>query len=69
MSKLTAEMFGNSWRQGPVAEFASIAEARRWAESFGTTAHQCVIRRGQRVVARHQRDPSGAGTRWFKATV
>ena len=56
-------------RQGPVAEFATITEARRWAESFGTTADQCAIRRGGREVALHVRDTSGDGTHWFKATI
>ena len=64
---VTAEIFGQSWRQGPVAKFASIQEARKWAESFGSTADKAVIRRGAKSVAEHRRDTSGDGRRWFKA--
>ena len=65
--KIKAELFGSGWRQGPVAEFGTITDARRWAESFGTTGDQCAIRRGGRTVALHCRDTSGDGRRWVKA--
>ena len=44
MTKYTAEISGHSWRQGPVAEFDTVREARQWAESYGTTADSCTIR-------------------------
>lgn len=47
---LTAEIFGHGWRQGPTAEFATIREAREWAESFGTTDDQATIRRWFKAV-------------------
>lgn len=62
-----AELFGNSWKQGPRAEFATITAARKWAEEFGTTADRCVITSRGKVVAEHRRDLSGDGTRWFRA--
>lgn len=66
----TAEIGGASWAQGPRAEFATIREARAWAEEYGTTADRCVIRDAKgREVARHCRDRNGDGTRWFRATV
>lgn len=66
----TAELYGSSWSRGPVDDFDTITEARRWAESFGTTADRCVIAtRSGRVVAEHVRDTNGDGTRWFRATI
>ena len=65
-----AEIGGSSWRQGPRAEFATIREARAWAEEYGTTADRCVITdRHGAIVARHSRDTSGDGARWFRAQV
>lgn len=64
---VTAEIFGQSWRQGPIAEFPTVREARKWAESFGVAADKATIRRGKKSVAEHRRDTSGDGRRWFKA--
>jgi hypothetical protein len=66
----TAEVGGSSWAGGPIAEFSTIRECRKFAESYGTTADWCVIedRRGRKV-AEHRRDSSGDGTRWFRATI
>lgn len=70
MRTYRAHLDGASWAIGPTREFSTIAEARRWAESFGTTADRCVIATPSgRVVAEHRRDPSGDGTRWYRAIV
>lgn len=67
--KYTAEIFGPSWKQGPTAEFETIAAAREWAESYGTTADSCTIRNTTgRDVAKHVRDKNGDGSRWFKGS-
>ena len=64
--KYTAEISGSSWSRGPVAEFATIKAARRWAEEYGSTADACTIRnRRGRTVALHRRDPSR--DRWYLA--
>ena len=68
MAAYTAEISGSSFARGPVAEFKTIREARAWAESYGTTADRCTIRRGDKVIAVHARDTSGSGDRWFRAT-
>lgn len=66
----TAEMFGSSWAVGPVTDHPTITEARRWAESFGTTADVCVITTPSgRRIAEHRRDPNGDGTHWFRAVL
>ena len=75
-----ALLSGSSWRKALVAEFDTIREARAWAESFGSTADECVIfnehrwvprwdhpRRVRPVVALHRRDRNGDGTRWYRA--
>lgn len=58
------------WPQALSADCNTITEARQWAESYGTTADQCVIRnrRGD-VVAVHMRDHNDNGLRWFKGTI
>jgi hypothetical protein len=48
------------------ANFNTIADARRWAQDHGSAADWCVIRCAGREVARHQRDTSGDGLRWFR---
>lgn len=51
--------------------FATITDARRWAERTGRLADRCVIRRlsaYDQPVAEHRRDHNGNGYRWFKAT-
>lgn len=61
--KYQAKMTG-----GPEADFATITEARRWAESFGDTYAECYIyTRTGKCVAIHERDRNGNGRRWFKA--
>ena len=66
--KYTAELSGHSWREGPIAEFDTIREARQWAEAYGTAADRCSIRDAQgREVGLHCRDTSGHGLRWFRA--
>lgn len=64
----TAEIGGSSWSAGPVQQFATIREARAWAEAYGSTADYCVVTdaRGRRV-AEHRRDPSTS--RWFRCAV
>lgn len=76
-----AEIFGSSWSRGPVDEFDTITEARRWAESFGSTADSCDIidtrrwapradhpNRVHPVVAVHNRNTNGNGLSWHKST-
>lgn len=66
--RYTATLSGPAWTSGPMARFATIREARSWAESYGTTADRCVIMtRNGRVVAEHRRDTSGDGSRWYRA--
>lgn len=70
MSKYTATISGSSYSAGPTAEFPTITAARQWAEEYGTTADRCTITDAKgRVVAKHRRDTSGDGTRWFKAAL
>lgn len=64
----TAEMGGSAIHQGPKAEFATIREARRWAEEYGGTADYCLISDAAgRLVASHRRDTNCG--RWFRATI
>lgn len=64
-----AEISGSSFARPDVAEFPTITAARKWAESYGTTADRCIIRRHRgKVVAIHARDTAGSGARWYKAT-
>lgn len=59
----------------PAIECGSITEARRYAESFGSTARRCEILLANAtllkftVIAAHVRDTNGDGLRWFKAVV
>lgn len=70
MTKYTAEIGGSSWSKGPVLEFDSITDARKWAEEFGTTADWCRITDSKgREIASHRRDTSGDGMKWFEASV
>ena len=64
----TAEIGGASWAQGPVQQFATIREARAWAEGYGDTADRCTITdtKGS-VVASHRRNPNAPGG-WYRAT-
>jgi hypothetical protein len=66
---IVAELFGNAWTIGPSETFATITEARSWAESYGTTADSCAIYRAGRLVGRHVRDTAGNGMRWYRATI
>lgn len=69
-TKYTAEIFGSSWSQGPVAKFPTITAAREWAEEYGTTADCCIITDAKgREVASHRRDMNGSGTLWHKTPV
>lgn len=65
-----AEVGGSTWSRGPVADFPTIRECRRWAEEYGTTADYCHIynRKGS-LVAAHHRDTSGDGMRWFRGGI
>jgi hypothetical protein len=64
----TAEIGGSSWSRGPTAKFATIREAREWAEGYGTTADWCEIHDAKnRLVGQHRRDPNGNGQDWFRA--
>jgi hypothetical protein len=66
----TAIIGGTSWSQGPTGEFDTVRACRAWAEEYGTTADHCkLLDRHGNCVAEHRRDPSGDGTRWFRATV
>jgi hypothetical protein len=64
----TAEIGGGSWAQGPVQQFATIREARAWAEEYGSTADRCTITDAKgRKVGEHRRD--GSSGRWFRAAI
>ena len=67
-SPYRAEISGSSWAMGPVASFATMREARAWAEEYGSTADSCSIydNRGN-LVALHKRDSRADGTAWFRA--
>jgi hypothetical protein len=66
----TAEIGGSSWSKGPKVEFATIREARAWAEEYGTTADYCLIYNSKgRLVASHRRDQNGNGQNWFRAMI
>ena len=72
----TAEMGGSSYPKGPKAKFATVKEARAWAESHGDTADWCNIykpsrSRGQglKLVASHRRDPNGDGMSWYRSVL
>ena len=71
--KYEATMSGHQWFNGPTADFSTIAEARRWSESYGTTADSCRIvnlkQTGHPIVAIHVRDTSGNGRRWYRGGV
>ena len=55
---------------GADADFATIREARRWAESFGDTANHCTVRTASgSVVAEHRRDANDDGRRWFRVAM
>ena len=61
-----AEIGGDTISWGPVAQFATIREARVWAESYGATADWCSIKnRHGDVVASHRRNRSRH--RWYRA--
>jgi hypothetical protein len=67
-AKYIAEIGGSSWARGPRLECATIREARKTAEEYGTTADYCYIYNAKgRLVGSHHRDTSGDGTRWFRA--
>lgn len=68
MAKYTATLYGSSISNHPGIECDTIREARDYAESYGNTADSCVIERNGREVARHMRDTSGNGLRWYRAT-
>jgi hypothetical protein len=64
-----AEICGSSFGYPhPQVNVSTLRECRAWAESYGTTADYCLVFDShRRLVARYQRDTSGAGTRWFRA--
>jgi len=68
VKKYTAVVIGHGEY---IADFDTITEAQRYAEEYGDTANDCKIYRNSdaRVVARHCRDISGDGRRWFKASI
>lgn len=59
------ELFGSGFLQGPIAEFRTVTEARRWAASYGATADWAILYRGSKIVGRHYRDITGDGLRWY----
>ena len=66
----TATISGISWSRSPVAEFATVTAARKWAEEYGTTADSCIITDATgREVASHRRDSNGNGTSWYRASL
>jgi hypothetical protein len=66
----TAELHGPHLPEAPRAIFRTILEGRQWAESFGTTADWCDIYDATgRLTGKHQRDPSGNGTGWYRAVI
>lgn len=62
-----AEVSGHSLGASHNALFRTITGARKWAESFGSTADNCSIfaKYGNIAVARHVRNPETG--RWYKA--
>ena len=68
--KFQAYINGSSWKNGPMAEFNTIREARAWAEEYGNTADYCnICTRGGKLVAQHVRERNANGTRWFRGFV
>jgi len=61
-----AELGGSSLAQPQTARFRTVGEAREWAQGHGVAADWCLVRNAGRIVARHQRDISGDGVRWFR---
>jgi hypothetical protein len=69
-AKYIVSIGGSSWSRGPELSAYTITEARKIAESYGTTADWATITTASgRVVASHRRDPNGDGTRWFRAVI
>ena len=67
-SEYTAHIAGSSWSRGPTATFRTLTEARQWAESYGTTADECIIEDSKgHIRGVHCRDRNGNGTRWYRA--
>ena len=61
-----ASIGGSSWSRGPEAEFATMREARAWAEEYGSTADYCIITdKSGCVVGSHRR----VNGRWFRAAI
>ena len=71
MKKYQAVLTGPSIRKDIRAEFNSITECRKWAESYGTTADACSIWtnsiKNPRNIAWHRRSTEGNGMSWFRA--
>ena len=66
-SPYTAELYCDFDSYAP-AHFATIREARAWAEDFGALANKCVIRDAKgHEVALHMRDSSS--NNWYRAQV
>ena len=70
--KFNAVLSGAKLFTAHPVEFSTITAARKWAESHGTEADSCAIyrtnRNGEdRLVARHVRDTTGTGLRWYRA--
>lgn len=55
---------------GVTAEFATVVEAREWAEAHGRLASRCYIRgRDGATYAEHRRDRSGDGMAWYDSNL
>lgn len=68
--KYYAELTAASWKEGVKAEFPTLAAAREWAASHGTTADRCIVKTATgQPVALHVRGSVGDGTNWYKALV
>lgn len=66
--KYTASISGQTISPAPDYHFDTITEARKWAESYGTSADRCsVCDKSGREVARHMR--LGQSDKWFNACV
>jgi hypothetical protein len=63
----TVRVHSDTWEHIETV-FPTIRECRRWAEEWGTMRNNAqIFDRNGDLVARHCRDTSSDGTRWFRA--
>ena len=64
----TAEVGGYSFSQTQTQPFATITDARKWAEEYGSQADWCtILDKNGIVVASHRRN--GSTNRWHKGAI